>query len=188
MNEDTFLRLNEKLETLESRLESQENELTKIVYSKTFSILNQTDAENVKQILERRRSSAPKTRQNKSDSKANQLHTALKNHVLEWMLVTTWSGPGTIIRVKSVFSKIYYIVLFFLCMAATVYVMILTINAYLQYSEVTSITTTIDYPTFFPTVIVLLNICLPISYKKKLPLTLSVTKPLLTKCHFHCTL
>ena len=152
MNEDTLSKLNEKIELLESRLESQESELTKIIYSKTFSILNQTDAENLTQILERRRSSVAKPGQ-KKDSKANHLHIALKKHILEWMLVSTWSGPGIIIRVKNIFRKIYWAILFLLCMAATIYVMVLSVNAYMEYSEVTSISSTIDDPTFFPTVI-----------------------------------
>jgi hypothetical protein len=153
MNEDTLLKLNEKIESLESRLESQESELTKIIYSKTFSILNQTDAENLTQVLERRRSSVAKPGRKKSDSKANHLHIALKKHILEWMLVSTWSGPGIIIRVKNIFRKIYWTILFLLCMAATIYVMVLTVNAYMEYSEVTSISSTIDDSTFFPAVI-----------------------------------
>ena len=160
MNEDTLFKLNEKIELLESRLESQESELTKIIYSKTFSILNQTDAENLTQILERRRSSVAKPGQKKADSKANHLHIALKKHILEWMLVSTWSGPGIIIRVKNIIRKIYWTILFLLCMAATLYVMILTVNAYMEYSEVTSISSTIDDPTFFPTVIFILFIFL----------------------------
>jgi len=147
MNNTDLLKFNEKLDELESRLESQESELSKIIYSKTFSILNQTDAENVTQDLVQREEET-----NKKLKKRPHLHVALKKHILEWMLVSTWSGPGIIIRVKNVIRKIYWSLIFLLCMAATIYVLVLTVNSYLQYGEVASITVMSDAPTIFPTV------------------------------------
>ena len=147
MSDSELLKLSEKLEALESRLESQESELAKIIYSKTFSILNQTDADQVADNVERR-TSIHKTK----EAQKSRLHIALKKHILEWMLVSTWSGPGIIIRVKNILRKIYWTIIFLLCMAATIYVMVETVNAYMKYGEVTSISATSDGVTDFPTV------------------------------------
>ena len=77
---------------------------------------------------------------------------ALRKHILEWMKVSSWSGPGIIIRVKNVLRKIYWTIIFLLCMVATIYILVLTVNAYLLYGEVISVSVLSDTPTNFPTV------------------------------------
>ena len=155
MNQENLVKLMEKLDSLEQRLESQEDELVKIVYSKTY--LNQRTSDNNTKIetdLRTRKRSIISARKVSGISllKEKGLIESLKRHFLEWMLVSTWSGPGIIIRVKNIFRKIYWIILFLLCMAATIYVLVLTVNNYMSYSAVSSISETNDAPALFPTV------------------------------------
>jgi hypothetical protein len=158
-----LFKLHRKLDALEARLDSQESELSKVIFSSTCSILDQTDGGgggggggDMISIDVRDHHQHHHQAQNGNKTSHTPSHprlcVALKKHILEWMKVSSWSGPGIIIRVKSVLRKIYWTLIFLLCMAATIYVLVLTVNAYLLYGEVTTISVKADVPTNFPTV------------------------------------
>ena len=145
-----LFKLHRKISALEARLDSQERELSKIVFSSTCSILDQSNGDMMSIEIRDNHTSAHKT--NAEPASAPPLGIALRKHILEWMKVSSWSGPGIIVRVKNVLRKIYWTIIFFLCMVATIYILVLTVNAYLLYSEVISISVMSDTPTNFPTV------------------------------------
>ncbi len=154
-----LFKLHRKLDALEARLENQESELSKVIFSSTCSILDQTDGGGGggdMVSIDVRDGHHHHQAQNGNKTSHTPSHprlcVALKKHILEWMKVSSWSGPGIIIRVKSVLRKIYWTLIFLLCMAATIYVLVLTVNAYLLYGEVTTISVMSDVPTNFPTV------------------------------------
>ena len=115
----------------------------------------QTEFDDVEINLRTRRNTIISVRKQSDASiktEENGLLVSLKTHFLQWMLVSTWTGPGIIIRVKNVVRKIYWTMLFFICLAATIYIIVLTVNNYMQYGEVTTISVTYDATTVFPTV------------------------------------
>ena len=155
IGQENLAKLMAKLGQLESRLETQQDEITRLSYFKTHTDPKQISLENIEANLQTRRNSIISARKESIVSakvEEKGLINSLRKHFLEWMLVSTWTGPGIIIRVKSIIRKIYWTILFLLCMAATIYVLVLTVNAYMQYGEVTSISVNYDEPTEFPTV------------------------------------
>jgi hypothetical protein len=80
------------------------------------------------------------------------LHKRLLYLLSRWMQNTTWNGPGTIHRSKKWPQKIFWILIFLILLAATVYACTATIQTYFQYGETTSIQIRFDLPAEFPTV------------------------------------
>ena len=145
-----LFKLHRKIDALEARLESQESELSKVIYSSSFSMLDQSNGDLMSIEIRDNHRSPNKTHAEPESTPP--LCQALRKHILEWMKVSSWSGPGIIIRVKNVLRKIYWTIIFLLCMVATIYILVLTVNAYLLYGEVISVSVLSDTPTNFPTV------------------------------------
>ena len=158
-DQDDLAKLTEKLDRLELKLESQIDQLKRMNYFKKFSVFSdlkqQGNLEDVEANLQTRRNTIISVRRQSHIPvriEEKSLLVSLKTHFLQWMLVSTWTGPAIIIRVKSIVRKIYWAILFLLCLAATIYVLVMTVNTYMEYGEVTTISVTYDATTVFPTV------------------------------------
>ena len=101
------------------------------------------------------------------------LYRLLTTMTEEWMTFSSWTGPSKILRTKNLIQKIIWIFLFFLFMGATIYVMVLTTNAYFSYNELISFGFVWNVPAQFPVITIcnlnpffLKNLISPTSYQQ----------------------
>ena len=86
------------------------------------------------------------------DTNCQSISELLRKLTLEWITLSSWTGPSKILRAKNLFQKFVWIFVFFLFMAATFYVLAVNINEYRSYTEVTTIGFVWQAPVQFPTI------------------------------------
>ena len=79
-------------------------------------------------------------------------NTILKSIREEWMTFSDIAGPAKILRSNNVFQKHFWIILLIFLFGLTIYYMIIIVNAYLAYSQVTSISYIWSVPVTFPVI------------------------------------